>query len=267
MQTTAVPNTLYPNLDHHVQEIIEQGYTVVPNVLSSDEVREINEIIDAIFDKEKTIADERNWHNATFRVAYMLPQKHPLFRTLPFNPRVLPLMQAVLGNRCILSSLNALTMSPGGITQKLHRDHGDPTPGVTMTINALQTLDAFTRENGATRVIPGTHNDLATPPKDTSNWESRTVTLEAPAGSLIAFNGALFHAGSANTTTNLRRCLHAYYARAWVRPQWDYPASLTSDVAETLTVEQKKLFGYYPPSQRYDVSTDRVIFPRPPGDR
>ena len=53
MQTTAVPNTLYPNLDHHVQEIIEQGYTVVPNVLSSDEVREINEIIDAIFDKEK----------------------------------------------------------------------------------------------------------------------------------------------------------------------------------------------------------------------
>jgi len=146
MQTTAVPNTLYPNLDHHVQEIIEQGYTVVPNVLSSDEVREINEIIDAIFDKEKTIADERNWHNATFRVAYMLPQKHPLFRTLPFNPRVLPLMQAVLGNRCILSSLNALTMSPGGITQKLHRDHGDPTPGVTMTINALQTLDAFTRE-------------------------------------------------------------------------------------------------------------------------
>ena len=49
----------------------------------------------------------------------MLPQKHALFRSFAQNPRVLPLMQLLLGRQCVLGSLNGLTMTPGGGGQPL----------------------------------------------------------------------------------------------------------------------------------------------------
>jgi hypothetical protein len=88
------------------------------------------------------------------RAAYMLPQKNPLFRQIPLNPRVLPLMQEVLGSDCVLSSINGMTMSEGGKAQPLHLDQPQSVPGIVLNINALYTLDDFTRANGCTRVVP-----------------------------------------------------------------------------------------------------------------
>jgi ectoine hydroxylase-related dioxygenase (phytanoyl-CoA dioxygenase family) len=75
---------------------------------------------------------------------------------------------------------------------------------------------------------------------------------------LIAFNGGLVHAGSANRTEKLRRCLHAYYTRPWCRVQWDYTRSLTPDVVATLSADQRKLFGFEAGTQWYDAATDEV---------
>ena len=128
----------------------------------------------------------------------MLPQKHEFFRQVPFNPRVLPLARKVLGENCILSSLNGLTMLPHGETQPLHLDQPDHVPNLVININALYTLDDFTRENGCTRIVPGSHNRAPGTKIDRDKDERKAIYLEAPRGSLIAFNGGLVHAGSAN---------------------------------------------------------------------
>ena len=188
----------------------------------------------------------------------MLPQKHELFRRMPLNPKLLPLMRKLLGEDCVMSSLNGLTMSPGGDTQKLHLDQHEHVPGVVININALHALDDFTKANGCTRVVPFSHDRPPGTPIDHEQDERDAVYLEAPAGSVIAFNGGLVHAGSANTTQGLRRCLHFYYTRPWVRTQWDYPASFSPDVVAGLSDEQKRLFGFYSPEQRYDYRTHDV---------
>jgi ectoine hydroxylase-related dioxygenase (phytanoyl-CoA dioxygenase family) len=72
---------------------------------------------------------------------------------------------------------------------------------------------------------------------------------------LIAFNGGLVHAGSANRTDRLRRCSHAYFTRPWCRPQWDIPRSLSTEVRNTLSDEQKRLFGFGAGTQWYDSAT------------
>lgn len=167
-------------------------------------------------------------------------------------------MQMLLGPRCILGSLNGLSMTPGGKGQSLHLDQEETVPNAVLYINALHTLDEFTRENGCTRVVPGSQNRVMPRGEERAKIEEETVYLEAPAGSLIAFNGGLCHAGSQNKTDKPRRAIHAFYHRPWARPQWDYPRSLSPEVVASMTDEQKRLFGFRSRPQWYDWQTDEV---------
>jgi ectoine hydroxylase-related dioxygenase (phytanoyl-CoA dioxygenase family) len=246
------------SLEDYAAELFECGYTIVEGVLSPDEVAQSNAALDAIFEREREIGLVRGWHNDMHKVAYMLPQKDPLFLQFPFNPRVLPLMKLILGERCVLGSLNGLSMTPGGHAQPLHLDQSETIPGSVLYINALHTLDDFTRENGATRVVPGSQNRFMPRGEEREKIEDEAIYLEAPAGSLIAFNGGLWHAGSRNQTDKPRRAIHAFYHRRWVQPQWDYPRSLSPEVVATMSDEQKWLFGFYARPQWYDVKSDEI---------
>ena len=168
-------------------------------------------------------------------------------------------MRALLGPGCVLSSLNGLRMTPGGKDQRLHIDQEETVPGPILSINALHTLDDFTRESGGTRVVPESHHRVWTGDADAIEAaEVEAVYIEAPAGSLIAYAGGLWHAGSRNRTNRERRAVHAFFARKWMRPQWDFPRSLSPDVVAALTVEQRQLFGFLGGPLRYDPGSDRI---------
>jgi len=253
-------------LEHYAAELTEQGYTIMEGVLDARQTQEARDALQEIFNRESGIAVQRKWHTAQHQAAYMLPEKHELFRQLPLNEPVLSLMRLLLGERCVLSSLNGLTMVPGGEDQPLHLDQPETIPGQVLAINAMHCLDDFTVANGATRVIPGSQNRVLPPGMERGAFESETIRLEAPAGSLIAFNGGLWHAGSRNTTDQPRRAIHAYYCRPWIVPQWNYPRSLSPEVTATLSDEQKRLFGYYAEPMWYDSHTDQFMhLPRPVG--
>jgi len=246
------------SLDVHARELREQGFTIVPEVLDRTQVAQTIDALESIFDREKEIAPLRGWYNDLYRVAYMLPQKHPIFRSFPLNPRLLPLMQLLLGQDCLLSSLNGLTMNPGGENQRLHTD-APRTPFNVLAINALHCLDDFTRENGATRVVPKSQDREFDGKPDVDALEREAIYIEAPAGSLIAYNGGLLHAGSANKTTRQRRAIHAFFSRSWVKPQWDYSRSLSPDVLAEMSVEQKSVFGVDKHVCYYDPQTDVIV--------
>src|SRR5262249_17121641 len=147
--------------------------------------------------------------------------------------------------KCNLSNINGLTMTPGGQTQALHLDAPESTPGNCIYINALHCLDDFTKENGATRVVPGSHQKIWHKQNLTPELENQPFYLTAKAGSVIAYNGALLHAGSSNGTDKPRRALHFFYHRPWARPQWDYPRSFSPDVIAQLSEEEKELYGFF----------------------
>ncbi|MBA3845622.1 MAG: phytanoyl-CoA dioxygenase family protein [Planctomycetes bacterium] len=256
------------DLDRHADEIRTRGYTVVPGVLDAAAIAASRAALDEVFAREAAIADDRRWKTAMYRVAYMLPQKHALFRDAPLNPRVLPLMRRVLGNDCVINSLNGLTMVPGGEVQRLHKD-ALSIPGHVLYINALHTLDDFTIANGCTRLIPCSQDRPLRPEKPgmmntdeawIDQYESEAIPVEAPAGSLIAYNGGVWHAGSRNTTNQQRRALHLFYSRPWVRPQWDFHRSLSPEVVAAMTPEQRAIFGVARRQMWYDWREDRVRY-------
>jgi ectoine hydroxylase-related dioxygenase (phytanoyl-CoA dioxygenase family) len=247
-------------LDDHLDALHVRGFTVIEGIMTTAQIDAARAALEETFRREARIGPRRGWHNEAYKVAYMLPAKHPLFRSFYQNDALLQLMRAALGSRCVLSSLNGLTMIPGGGGQSLHIDQRETVPGVLVCINALHTLDDFTRENGSTRLVPGSQhrtwtNDAAT----LAAAEAEAIYMEAPAGSLIAYSGGLWHAGSRNQTTRDRRAIHAFFARDWVRPEWDFPRSLSHRVVTSLTEEQRQLFGFSAGPNRYDRRSNRVL--------
>jgi ectoine hydroxylase-related dioxygenase (phytanoyl-CoA dioxygenase family) len=254
----AVNAQLDTDLDTYVAEFLDQGFTVIPHVLSPQQVATGRQLLTELFEREREVATQRGWRNQTYQCAYMLPGKHDFFRKLPANPRTLGFVRKILGDDCILSSLNGLTMAPGGPNQALHLDQAEPTPGIVININATHTLDDFTKENGATRIVPRSHARTGRH-RNFADEESNTIQIEAPAGSLIAFNGGAIHAGSANKTQSLRRCLHAFYTRPWVKAQWDYKRSFRPEMIASLSDDEKRLFGFTSREPAYDLATDQIV--------
>lgn len=262
MQDTLMPaletETVGDDFEPHVAEFLERGYTVIPNILTPQQVQTARRLITEVFERERDIATQRGWSNATYQCSYMLPGKHAFFRKLPSNPKTLSFVRRILGNDCILSSLNGLTMAPGGPDQPLHLDQAEHTPGIVININATHTLDDFTTQNGATRIVPKSHLRTGKN-RRFDDLESQTIQIEAPAGSLIAFNGGAIHAGSANKTSQLRRCLHAFYTRPWAKAQWDFKRSFTPQIVSELTDDEKRLFGFMSREPAYDLSIDQIV--------
>lgn len=241
--------------ERHAEELRVRGYTIVEDVLDATQIQLARAAFDAILERERAIGTQRGWHNETHQVIYMLPQKDPVFFSFCQNSRVLELMRLVLGPNCILGTVNGLSMAPRGKAQSLHRDQAESVPGTVLTVNALHTLDDFTVANGATRVVPLSQDR----PTASTESEKDAIYLEARAGSLIAYNGGIMHAGSANTTDQPRRALHAFFLRPWIRPHWDFSRSFSPEIIAQLLPEQKRLFGFEDCSMWYDYRTDQIF--------
>jgi ectoine hydroxylase-related dioxygenase (phytanoyl-CoA dioxygenase family) len=253
------------DLARHAQEIQSRGYTIIHNVLDAEQIAAAKAAVTEIYTREDPIAEPRGWKNHSWRITYILPQKHALFRQLPLNPRLVPLMRGVLGNDCVISNMNALTILPCSDGQRLHKDN-DSLPGYPLCINALHAIDPFTRANGCTRLVPNSqqragYRDVEgdrrfVQPGDADPMETDAVFAEMPAGSVLAYDGGLWHAGSRNQTGEPRRGLHFFYSRACMRPTYDFARSISPEVAAAMTPEQRAIFGLHLRQPWYDWRTD-----------
>lgn len=133
------------------------------------------------------------------------------------HPKILAAISHVLGKNIKLSSLNYRSAKPGAGLQKLHVDwHEALAANDYKVCNSIWLLDDFNRENGATRVVPGTHlqsklpEDVMQNPLDPHKDQ---VLIEAPAGSVVIFNSHTWHGGTVNHTPQARRAIHSYFCR------------------------------------------------------
>lgn len=124
-------------------------------------------------------------------------------------PQVLAAVGELIGERFFLAQVEGREPLADGGQQVLHRDLSALRPGDT--VNALVYFDDYGPDNGATRIVPGSHRpDPAAPPFD-FNDESRAVQLCGSAGDILVFDADLVHAGSLNRRGGRRRSLLASY--------------------------------------------------------
>jgi len=186
------------------------------------------------YDDDKT--NQRVW---------ALPSRDPVFCDLVEHPSALTLVRAMIGWPALLSNISANITGPGGGEMVLHADQlymPQPWSGV-QGLNVTWCIDDFTADNGATRVVPGSHR-LNRPP----TGDERTadcVALEAPAGTMIAFEGRVWHRTGNNSTVDQRRAgIFAWYTPPIYRTQENWFLSLDPAIRRYASDELLWLFGF-----------------------
>jgi hypothetical protein len=164
------------------------------------------------------------------------------------HPLLLTLCDALLLPSCARYQLNVahlLDRGPGSELQLLHRDqlvwNDVPKPHPELQLASVIALVDMTADNGATRVIPGSHRW----PLERVPEESETVTAEMAAGDAVIYLGSTLHGGGANHTADQRRrAMHLSYVLGWLRTEENHYLAVPADVARTLPRQAQELLGY-----------------------
>ncbi len=193
------------------------GYLPLENILTQKQVAGLISRLDKLAAIEKENAGvELHQEGGTIRVSNLV-NKGAMFKIGFSHPRVLAAIRHVIGTRFKLSSLDCRMALPGQGHQAFHADwRSGVEPGDYYVCNSMWLLDDFTVENGATRVVPGSHRSGKHPKdalKDAAQKHPEEIQLIAPSGTVIIFNSHLWHAGGLNQTDARRHGMLAYYTR------------------------------------------------------
>jgi ectoine hydroxylase-related dioxygenase (phytanoyl-CoA dioxygenase family) len=175
------------------------------------------------------------------------------------HPLVLKLADDILLPYCSsyrLGSASAIEIWPGEKAQRLHRDdtiYPMRINGVEWQISALWALSEFTPENGATRLVPGSHQmteaDLEALIEGKS-WDPATVAQAVmKKGDLLVYLGRTYHGGGANTADKPRIGLVNTYALGWLRIEENHYLAVPRAIAESYPEPVQRLLGYATHSQ------------------
>lgn len=170
------------------------------------------------------------------------------FAELVEHPEVLGLVREVLGDDCLLSDMSATSIGADTAGGAWHVDVPlgqlpEPLPDFPLTTQNAWLLDDFTPDNGATRVVPGSHLSRKKPRWSEGELPGET-TLCAPAGSVAIWLSNTWHRSGPNTTDSPRRAILCYYCRSWVQPFCDYTLGITGDDAAGLSPTVRYLMGF-----------------------
>ena len=190
--------------DEEKQLLDRDGFVVLQNVLDAPALARLRDAF------ERAVGGEESGTRHA-----KLPSADSEFDIVANQRRVAAAVAHVLGRPFRIFSLGARDPLPGFGQQGLHTDwlqRGPSDPYSVVT--TLWLLDDFTEKNGATRVLPGSHRLLQPLPKKLQQPESRhrdQKIIIARAGSVLVFNGHLWHSGTRNETKLPRRVLQCQF--------------------------------------------------------
>ena len=171
----------------------------------------------------------------------------PASRDLVLHPLSLGVTGLVLerASNFQLHLTQAIAIGAGASAQPIHRDQWAfdffPFPrGYEVQCNSIWALTEFSTENGATRVVVGSHkadDGVAYRIEDTE-------PAEMGRGSVLYYSGSVYHGGGSNQTDTTRIGVNITYNVAWLRQEENQYLSVPREIAATLPVDLLRLMGY-----------------------
>ena len=239
------------NLSSHVDTetvvecLVRDGAVIIEHLAQAPLLKVIMDELRPHFDREGArFQNDFNGYQ-TLRLGALLGlAKHSA--DLIAHPRVLQVADAVLGPHCEcirLGSTTAIEIYPGQPVQELHEDdsfYPMRIPKVEFQIGAMWALDDFTIENGATRLVQGSHRTGQVTKID----ETYVISAEMPKGSVLLYFGSLFHGGGANNSKHPRAGIINTYALGWLRQEENQYLSVPRELADSYPETVRRLMGY-----------------------
>jgi ectoine hydroxylase-related dioxygenase (phytanoyl-CoA dioxygenase family) len=227
----------------HVERVRRDGFTIVENAIAPGLVDALNAALWRL-ERDLDVKPAMNGFEGhkTVRIYNLLAFGAP-FADVPVHASVLPVVEAVLDPGCLISSLSSIAIDPGEIAQPIHADDMViplAKPHIPIVCNSMWALTDFTEANGATRLVPGSH--LKDNPVYGGTYDS--VPGEMKKGSVLIWDGSLWHGGGANMTDKRRTGIAMNYCAGFIRQQENQQLGLKPDLVKTFSPRLQELVGY-----------------------
>ena len=246
------------NIERHVAEIDEAGFTIVDDVVPLDDLSALRMAVQAAID-----ADWERYGGQPgkeYFISLDLVAHGGPFLTLLENPVVDAIFGALLGEAWTLYTFTSTMVYPAAdqYTCNVHNDMGRDSNGYLLGALATLALDDFTEENGTTWFLPGSHRRPERPSDE--EFFADAVRFERPAGSAAVFDPRIWHAGGRNSSGRARHGCTLYACRSFMRQRLDYPRLVEKAGidADRLSATVRRVLGF---NVRVPTSLDEFYVP------
>lgn len=221
-----------------------EGAAIVADVLPAAQVAQLTQ--DLMPHIERTPFGDDFTGRQTQRTGALVARV-PSTRDLVMHPDILAAAETFLApytDRIILHLTQTIYIHPKQGAQPLHRDRlawGGYLPrSVEPQFNTIWALTDFTKENGATRLVPGSNQW----PDDQRAQPEQMCQAEMSAGSVLLYSGSVIHSGGENRSAVSRLGLNITYCLGWLRQEENQYLSCPPHIAKELDPQLQELLGY-----------------------
>jgi Phytanoyl-CoA dioxygenase (PhyH) len=231
-------------------DLAEHGVCLILNAVEPSLLKEVHTALYRAADCDNRRGQRRDYaygaDDPVNQRIWNLPSRDPVFCDLAEHPMALRFVKATLGWPALLSSMSANIIAGGGSSMIVHADQGYmPEPWARpQGINIAWCVDDFTTTNGATQYVPGSHKLNRNRRKDEPLGE--LVSLEAPAGSIIAMEGRVWHTNGRNVGGTLRAGIFTWYTLPIYLPQENWFLSVNPAIRQFGSETLLTLLGFRP---------------------
>ena len=227
-----------------VAHLEDEGCVIIERLASLDLLERIDVDLARALERVGTNNTEFSGNN-TKRLNGVLSQA-PATQELALHPTIIAVVARMLLPYCARYQLNydgIMHLMPGERAQDLHRDgfiYPFRHPAPPFTIACMWAQSAFTRENGGTCLIPGSHLWE----RDRGPRAEEVASAVMPAGSVLIHTGGVYHGAGANRSNGSRTGISLQYNYAWLRQELNMYLTYPPEVARTFPDAVQRLIGY-----------------------
>jgi len=237
------------SIDTPIETILEildeDAGLIIDNFLSDQNLESIKNDLKPYLNVTRNGQDEFTGFE-TKRVGALMARSKTC-QDLALDPLINQMADSFLGPHCESYQLHftsAIQIGPGESSQILHRDRGVWGGYIPRKIetqfSTVWAINDFTKENGATQVVPGSHKWH----KDRQPLPEEIAYAEMKAGSVFIYTGSVLHGGGTNVTEQPRLGVFLHYAPSWLRQEENQYLSCPPEVAKDFSPKLRSLIGY-----------------------
>ena len=199
-------------MEEKVEFFRQNGYCMLPEVLSGEELQALNQAIDSDRRQYPPLWMSRGEGGRFQSVSVLLSQ--PLFDITLYHPRVLPLLRELMGEELCFEEHSVMVREAldGEVPAAVwHRDtaHLPSHPLALRNISVVYYLTDVDEHTHCFAVVPEDVEAKRKLPTDREGARGRE--LYGRAGTAILFNAGSCHAGVVRRSSSDRRTVHVYY--------------------------------------------------------
>lgn len=237
-------------MEQALRDLAETGVCLIPDALTHDQLARAHDAIYRAADDDRRRGAQTKGFGLDLdgnnQRVWNLLSRDPIFSDMAEHPIAMELVKRTIGWPALLSNISGNITGPGAAEGVMHADQifvPEPWPAKHQGINVAWCIDDFTKENGATQVVVGSHRLNRLPRAE--EYGMGLTSIEAPAGSAFAFESRIWHRTGANTSKdNYRAAVFPFYTTPVYRTQENWFLSLNPGIARFASETLLTLLAY-----------------------